>query len=212
MPNDVTRVVIADDHAIIRRGVSLIVSQAEDLVADDTSSVEELFARLRLFRTDVLVLSVSFCRSGLDVLRGVKAELPNLPVLMFNSQSDDLAAMRTLKAGASGYIQTEGTPEELLSAIRRLRSGGQYVSHTIAEKIAAELARGGKGDSVHERLSRRELEVFRLLGGGRSVGEIARKLKLSVKTVSTHRSRILEKTGMRNNAEIIRYAILNHLI
>src|SRR6266550_8115186 len=150
MSNDVTRIVIADDHAIIRRGLSLIISQAEDLDAEGAASVEELFAQLRSLRPDLLVLSVSFCRFGVDVLRRVKTEFRNLPVLMFNSQSDDLAAMRTLSAGASGYIQTEGTPEELLAAIRRLRSGGQYVSHTIAEKIAAELARGGKGESVHE--------------------------------------------------------------
>jgi DNA-binding NarL/FixJ family response regulator len=207
-----TRIVIAEDHAIIRRGLSLLISQTEHLEIEDAASVDELFARLRLFRIDLLVLSVSFCRNRVDVLQRVKIEFPTLPVLMFNSQSDDLAAMRALRAGASGYLQTEASPEELLTAVRRLRDGGQYVSPTIAEKIAAELARGGSGENAHERLSRRELEVFRLLGGGKSVGEIARKLKLSVKTVSTHRSRILEKTGMRNNAEIIRYAILNGLV
>jgi DNA-binding NarL/FixJ family response regulator len=207
-----SRIVIADDHAIIRRGLSLIISQAGDLQTDDASSVDELFARLHASHADLLVLSISFCRNTVDVLRRVKSELPNLPVLMFNSQADDLAAMRALRAGASGYLQKESSPEELLTAIHRLTAGGQYVSHAIAEKIAAELARGGDGEDLHERLSQRELEVFRLLGAGKAVGEIARKLKLSVKTVSTHRSRILEKTGMRNNAEIIRYAILNHLI
>ena len=146
------------------------------------------------------------------MLRGIKAEFPNLSVLIFNSQSDDLAAMRVLRAGASGYIETVSSPEELLAAIRQLQAGGTYLSHVVAEKIAAELARGGEGEKLHERLSRRELEVFRLLGGGKSVGEIARKLKISVKTVSTHRTRILEKTGMRNNADIIRYTILNSLL
>jgi DNA-binding NarL/FixJ family response regulator len=206
-----TRIVIADDHAIIRRGLALIISEPEDIDTDDASSIDELFARLHSDHADLLVLSVSFGRAGVEVLRRVKTEFANLPVLMFNSQSDDLAAMRTLRSGASGYIQKESSPEELLIAIRRLIAGGQYVSHTIAEKIAVELARGGKGESLHERLSKRELEVFRLLGDGKTVSEIARKLKLSVKTVSTHRSRILEKTGMRNNAEIIHYAILNHL-
>jgi DNA-binding NarL/FixJ family response regulator len=206
-----TRIIIADDHAIIRRGLALIISEPEDFDTGDASSVEELLARLQSDHADLLVLSVSFGRGGVEVLRRVKTEFPNLPVLMFNSESDDLAAMRTLRSGASGYLQKESSPEELLIAIRRLIAGGQYVSQTIAEKIAVELARGGKGENLHERLSKRELEVFRLLGGGKTVGEIARKLKLSVKTVSTHRSRILEKTGMRNNSEIIRYAILNHL-
>jgi DNA-binding NarL/FixJ family response regulator len=206
-----TRIVIAEDHAIIRRGLALIISETEDIDTNDASSMDELFTRLHSDHADLLVLSVSFGRAGVEVLRRVKTEFPNLPVLMFNSESDDLAAMRTLRSGASGYLQKESSPEELLIAIRRLIAGGQYVSQTIAEKIAVELARGGKGENLHERLSKRELEVFRLLGGGKTVGEIARKLKLSVKTVSTHRSRILEKTGMRNNSEIIRYAILNHL-
>ncbi len=105
-----------------------------------------------------------------------------------------------------------GSPEDLLPTIRILEACGPYLSHVIAVRIAAELARGGEGEKLHERLSRRELEVFRFLGAGKSVGEIARKLKISVKTVSTHRTRILEKTGMRINADMIRYAILNNLL
>ncbi len=207
-----SHIIIADDHAIVRRGLSLIISQTKDLETEDASSVDELFARLHSDHANLLVLSVSFCSSAGEVLLRVKRQFPNLPVLIFNSQTDDLAAMRMLRAGASGYIQKEDSPEDLLTAIRRLTAGGQYVSGAIAEKIAAELARGGTGENLHERLSQRELEVFRLLGNGKAVGEIARKLKLSVKTISTHRSRILEKTGMRNNAEIIRYAIINNLI
>jgi DNA-binding NarL/FixJ family response regulator len=207
-----SRIVIVDDHAIVRRGLLLIISEAHDLEVVDVSSTDELVALLRSDQIDLVVMSVSFAGSGADMLRFVKAEFPNLPVLMFNSQADELAAMRALRAGASGYIEKESTPEELLTAVRRLTAGGQYVSHTIAQKIAAELARGGEGEKLHERLSRRELEVFRLLGAGKSVGEIANRLKLSVKTVSTHRTRILEKTRMRNNADIIRYAILNGLI
>src|SRR5713226_3001951 len=201
-------ILVADDHAIIRRGLLLIILQAGDLTAEEVSSVE-LLDRLRASPIELLVMSSSFARNDGDMLQRVKAEFPNLPVLIFDYHTDDLAAMRALRAGASGYIEPASSPEDLLAAIRRLKAGGTYISHAMAERIAAELARGGEGEKLHERLSRRELEVFQLLGAGKSVGEIARKLKISVKTVSTHRSRILEKTGMRNNADIIRYAILN---
>jgi len=201
-------ILVADDHAIIRRGLLLIILQAGDLRAEEVSS-GELLDRLRATPIELLIMSSSFARNDGDMLQRAKAEFPNLPVLIFNFHADDLAAMRALRAGASGYVEAASSPEDLLAAIRRLKAGGTYISHVMAEKIAAELARGGEGEKLHERLSRRELEVFQLLGAGKSVGEIARKLKISVKTVSTHRSRILEKTGMRNNADIIRYAILN---
>jgi two-component system invasion response regulator UvrY len=207
-----THILIADDHAIIRRGLSLILSRAADLQIEEAETIDELSAGLLSHHPDLLVLSVSFVRGGVDLLRRLKSDFPNLPVLMFNSLDDDLEAMGALRAGASGYVQKDSSPEDLLTAVRRLLAGGQYLSNTIAEKIAAEIARGGEGEKLHERLSQRELEVFRLLGTGKTVGEIAFKLQISVKTVSTHRTRILEKTGMRNNAEIIRYAILNHFI
>jgi len=197
-------ILIADDHAIIRRGLLLIILQAGDLKAEEVTSIDQLLDRLRTSPIELLVMS-----SDGDTLQRVKAEFSNLPILIFDCHTDDLAAMRALRAGASGYIETASSPEDLLTAIRRLKAGGTYISHVMAEKIAAELARGGDGEKLHERLSHRELEVFQLLGAGKSVGEIARKLKISVKTVSTHRSRILEKTGMRNNADIIRYSILN---
>jgi DNA-binding NarL/FixJ family response regulator len=205
-----TRVVVADDHTIIRRGVQSILSEADDLsAAGDAGSSDDLFLLLRSDRVvDLVVMNLSFGKNGVDVLRRIRLEFPHLPVLIYNSQTDEMA-MKALRAGASGYIPKETSPEELLVAIRRLAAGGTYLSTETAEQIAAELARGGEGEKPHERLSRRELEVFRLLGAGKSVGEIAKKLKLSVKTVSTHRTRILEKTGLRNNAEIIRYTILN---
>jgi DNA-binding NarL/FixJ family response regulator len=204
-----TRVVVADDHTIIRRGLVSILTEADDLAAiGDAGSSDDLFSLLRSDRVDLVVMNLSFGKSGIDVLRRIRLEFPRLPVLIYNSQTDEMA-MQALRAGASGYIPKEASPEELLVAIRRLAAGGTYLSTETAEQIAVELARGGEGEKPHERLSRRELEVFRLLGAGRSVGEIAKKLKLSVKTVSTHRTRILEKTGLRNNAEIIRYTILN---
>lgn len=204
-------IVVADDHPIIRRGLLLIISEAGDLEAEDVTSVDMLFDRLRTHPIELLVMSKSFAGNDLDLLSRVRAQYPHLPILIFSSHSDDHEAMRMLRAGASGYIETLSSPSDLLTAIRRLKAGGTYLSSAIAGKIAAELARGEEGGELHERLSRRELEVFQLLGAGKTVGEIARKLKISVKTVSTHRARILEKTGMRNNADIIRYSILNSL-
>ena len=206
------RVVVACDHAIIRRGLTLMISSANDLQAEEAASSDELFQRLRSDEFAVIVMCSVFSREP-DVLPRLKAGFRTLPILIFNPQTDDdLAAMHALRGGASGYIEAASSPEDMLSAIRKLQSGGTYVSQRIAERIAADLARGDRGQHLHERLSRRELEVFRLLGSGKSVGEIARRLKISVKTVSTHRTRILEKTGMRNNADIIRYAILNKLL
>ena len=193
--------------------MSLILAQTEDLIpAGDAGSSDQLFRMLRSDRFDLVVMNLSFARSGIDVLRGVRMEFPRLPVLVLNYEADDLVAMRVLRAGASGYVQKESPPEEFLLAIRHLLEGGTYLSSEIAEKIARELSDGGEGEKPHEKLSRRELEVFRLLASGKSVSEIAKKLKLSVKTVSTHRGRILEKTGLRNNAGIIRYVLLNDLI
>lgn len=207
------RILIADDHAIIRRGLKLIVAETSDLsFAGEAASVNELFAALQQGSPiDLLVLNIAFANAALEVLRGVKREFPNLPVLALNIEANDLIVMRALRAGASGFIHKACTPDELLEAIRRVAGGGTYLSPGIAEKIATELRNGADERKPHERLSRRELEIFRLLGSGKSVGEIARKLKLSVKTVSTHRARILEKTGLRNNADIIHYAIVNQL-
>jgi two-component system invasion response regulator UvrY len=201
------RVLIADDHVIFRRGLSLILSETHDLSpVGDVRSTEDLFSFLRSDTVDLVVMNLAMS-NGTDVLQRIRTEFPRLPVMIYNSVSDELA-MKALRAGASGYVPRQTYPEELLIALRRLAVGGTYVSAEMAEKIALELSRGAEVDKPHERLSRRELEVFRLIGAGRSVGEIAKTLRLSVKTVSTHRTRILEKTGLRNNADIIRYVIL----
>ena len=210
MSFNVGRIVIAEDHPIIRRGLSLILSEIE--AVDEAGSGDELLTQLRKQPAAVLVMSASFVDGVIDLLRLIKAEFPALPVLIFDGQSDDHAAMQMLRAGASGYIQTENTPEDLLEAVRRVQTGGQYLSQRTAEKLVKDVARGNSAVRLHEKLSQRELQVFQLLGAGKTVGEIARKLRLSVKTVSTHRTRILEKTGLKNNAGIIRYTILNHVI
>jgi two-component system invasion response regulator UvrY len=206
------RILIADDHPIVRCGLKLILAETSDLLpAGEASSPAELLEGLRTGRFDLLLLNVSFAGSAMDVLRNVKSEFPALPVLAMSIEANDMMVMRALRAGAAGYIHKACTPEEFLIAMRRVAGGGTYLSPGVAEKIAAELRNGAEGRRLHERLSQRELQIFLLLGSGKSVGEIARKLKLSVKTVSTHRARILEKTGLRNNADIIHYAIINQL-
>ena len=208
-----TRIAIADDHAVVRRGVRQLISEAEGLiVVGEAASADELLTLLRSRPVDVLILDLSLgVRSGIDVLKQVKSEFPRLAVVILSMHAEDLFAVRALRAGASGYVEKEGTPEALLVAIRRVAGGGTYVSADIAEKIAADLARGGAEVMPHERLSDREFEVFRLLGSGMSATEIAHTLNLSVKTVSTHRTRILAKTGLGNNADIVEYVIAHGL-
>jgi DNA-binding NarL/FixJ family response regulator len=208
-----TQIVIADDHAIVRKGLRQIISEASDLtVAGEAESGDELLIVLRSRPVDLVVLDLSLgVRSGLDLLGHIKSEFPRLPVIILSMHPEDLFAMRALRAGASGYVEKNSAPEELLAAIRRCARGETYVSARFGEKMAADIVRGGSAVLPHERLSDRELEVFRLLGSGLSVTEIAHALNLSVKTVSTHRTRVLAKTGLRNNADIVDYVISHGL-
>jgi two-component system, NarL family, invasion response regulator UvrY len=207
------RVAVADDHSVVRKGLRQIISESEDLLfAGEAGSADELLTLLRSKPFDALVLDYSLgIRSGLDILKHVKSEFPRLPVLILSMHAEDLFAIRVLRAGASGYIQKEVASEQLLVAIHQIAAGKTYLSPAMAQRIAADLARGSAPALPHERLSDREFEVFRLLGSGRSVTEIAHALNLSVKTVSTHRTRILEKTGLSDNSEIVSYVNSNHL-
>jgi DNA-binding NarL/FixJ family response regulator len=208
-----TRIVIADDHSVVRKGLGQIILEAEDMtVVGEAASGDELLTVLRSCAFDVVVLDLSLGdRSGLDLLKHIKSEFPRLPVVILSMHPEDLFAVRALRAGASGYIEKNSAPEELLMAIRRVARGGTYVSAQIGEKIAADVVRGGAAVLPHERLSDRELEVLCRLGAGMSVTAIAHALNLSVKTVSTHRTRILAKTGLRDNADIVEYVISHGL-
>jgi two-component system, NarL family, invasion response regulator UvrY len=207
------RIVIADDHAIVRKGLKQIIAEIPELtVTGEAESADDLLALLRSGPFDVVVLDLTLgMRSGIDLLKQIKSQFPRLPVLVLSMHAEELFAIRVLRAGASGYIQKQSAPEELVQAIQRVAGGGTYVSSNMASTIAAEMSRGGATAMPHERLTDREFEIFLLLGSGKSVGEIARGLNLSVKTVSTHRTRILEKTGLRNNAEVVHYVIDNGL-
>ncbi len=201
------RIAVADDHAVVRKGLRQIISDEHDFnVAGEAGSAEELLTLLRSRPFDLVVLDLSLgTHSGMDLLKQIKCEFPRLPILILSMHAEDLFAIRALRAGAAGYMQKESSPEELLAAIRRIAGGGTYLSSAMAERLANDVALGAAGTMPHERLSDREFEIFRLLGAGKSVTEIAHELNLSVKTVSTHRSRILEKTGFEKNADIVQY-------
>jgi len=213
-PKGMIRVAVADDHAVVRRGLRQIISEAKDLeFAGEAGSADELLTLLRSRRFDVVVLDLTLgMRSGIDLLKHIKSEFPGLPVLILSMHAENLFAVRALRAGAAGYMQKEGAAEELLIAIRRIAAGKTYVSAAMAEQIAQDLTRGGPQLLLHERLSDREFEIFQLLGTGKSVTEIARALNLSVKTVSTHRKHILEKTGLSSNTEIVQYVTSHQLL
>jgi DNA-binding NarL/FixJ family response regulator len=209
-----TRIAIADDHAIVRRGLRQIIAETMDLVVQgEAASADELLTLLRSRAFDVVILDLSLgTRSGIDLLKQIKSEFPRLPVLILSVHAEDNFAVRALRAGASGYLQKEGTPEELVAAIRRIAAGATYVSATMAERIAAGVSQGEARALPHERLSDREFEIFRLIGSGRTLTDIAHTLNLSVKTVSTHRTRILAKTGFRDNADIVEYVFSQRLL
>jgi DNA-binding NarL/FixJ family response regulator len=206
-------IAVADDHAVVREGLKRIISEHPDLsVSIAVATGEELLTAMRQSPADLAIIDLVLgSRSGLDVLRRIRAEHPQLPVIIFSMHGSEEFALRALRAGAAGYVQKESASEELVTAVRRVLAGGTYVSPTVAERLALRLARGG-AQEPHEVLSDRELEVFQLLGAGNSVSEVASLLNLSVKTVSTHRTHILAKTGLRNNAEIIRYAVTHRLV
>jgi DNA-binding NarL/FixJ family response regulator len=207
------RIAVADDHAVVRKGLNKIISEVQDFaLAGEAGSADELLTLLRSRPFDVVVLDLTLgTRSGIDIVKHIRSEFPRLPVLILSMHAEDLFAVRALRAGASGYLQKEVAPEELLVAIRRVAAGGTYVSRAMAERIAADLAQGDARLMPHERLSDREFEVLRLLGVGQSVTDIARALNLSPKTVSTHRTHILEKTGLQSNADIVQYVIAHQL-
>ncbi|HYH08768.1 MAG TPA: response regulator transcription factor [Thermoanaerobaculia bacterium] len=206
------KIIVADDHAIVRKGFHQIVStRAGWQVAAEAANGDELLTHLRRDSYDLLVLDVSLGeRSGIELLEHVRSEFPSLPVLMLSMLPEEQYAVRCLRAGASGYVQKDSQPEEILNAIARIAAGAKYITPRLASHLADEMVRGQ--DSPHQSLSTREFEVFRLIAVGRSATEIAEMLHLSVKTVSTYRTRIMEKTGFRSNADIIAYAIRNSLV
>lgn len=207
------RVLIADDHAIVRQGLKQILSETDDLIvageADDGAPALRL-ARDRAW--DVFLLDISMPnRNGIETLKQLKKEFPKLPVLILSMHPEEQYAVRALKSGASGYLTKQSAPEQLVTAIRKVASGKKYVSATVAEQLAAALDVNSE-QPPHELLTDREFEVLKLIAAGLPLTQIAEKLNLAVATISTFRARIIEKTGLKSNSDIIRYALEQGLI
>jgi DNA-binding NarL/FixJ family response regulator len=207
------RVLIADDHAVVREGLKQIINEAPELtVAGEAADGAEALDKSRSLDCDVLVLDISMPGlTGLDIVKEVRAARPELPVLILSMHPEEQFAVRLLKAGAAGYLSKESAPDELVNAIRKVVNGGKYVSSELAEKLAFDLE-AGSSKLPHESLSDREFQVLRMLASGKTVKEIAEQLSLSVKTVSTYRTRLLGKMNLKTNAELIHYAIRHHLV
>lgn len=207
------RVLIADDHAIVREGLKQIVADTPDIVvAGEAKDGHEALDAISKKDYDVVLLDISMPgMSGLDVLKQLRSQKPHLRILILSIYPEEQYAVRTLKAGASGYLTKDSAPDELVGAIRNVFAGGTYVSRSLGEKLAAGLKLDAN-KPPHEALSDREFQVMRMLASGKRGKEIAEELLLSVKTVSTYRRRVLDKLGIKNNSALIRYAMQNHLL
>jgi DNA-binding NarL/FixJ family response regulator len=206
-------ILILDDHEVVREGVKKILDeQPGAITVGEASTAPEALKLVREQDWDIVVLDLSLGdRNGLEVLKELKQIRPRLPVLILSMRSEQQYARRAFKAGAAGYITKDSPRAELVKAINKVMEGGVYVSPALAEQLVIDL--GSAIDrAVHEALSNREFEVMRLIASGKTVGEIAEMLSLSDKTISTYRARILEKTGMKTNAELTHYAIQNKLV
>ncbi len=207
------KVLIADDHTILRQGLKQILAETSDIVvADEASSGQEVLDKVWENDYDVVLLDISMPgRSGLDILKQLKSERPDLHVLILSMHPEERYAVRALKMGASGYLTKASAPDELITAIRKVSLGGKYVNSSLAEALAFYLEIDTE-KPPHETLSNREYQVMCMIASGETVTEIAEELLLSVKTISTYRARILEKMNMKNNAELTHYAVKQGLV
>lgn len=207
------KILIADDHAVVRRGLKETLNEDFSRVTfGEAKTAQETLDSVARQDWDVVILDISMPgKSGLDILDDLHRLRPNLPVLLLSMHPEKQFARRALKSGAAGYLTKESVPEELKKAVRRVQSGGRYISTALAEELAFDLGRGS-GAPVHELLSDREFQVLRMIASGKTVKQIADEINLSVKTVSTYRSRILVKTGMKTTGELIRYALQASLV
>ncbi|MBI5277169.1 MAG: response regulator transcription factor [Burkholderiales bacterium] len=206
------RLVFADDHAIVREGLKRIVGDVPGLqVVGEAADGTEVMQRVRELDFDVLVLDLSMPgRSGMELIKLVKAEKPKLKILVLSMHQETQYAVRAIKSGASGYLTKESAPALLEQAIRKIAAGGAYISAEVAEQLALGAMPGSEA-VPHESLSDREFQVFRMLVAGQSVTDIAQQLHLSVKTVSTHKANLMQKLGLPNQSELVRYAIKHGL-
>jgi len=207
------RILITEDHAVMREGLKLILADHfKKAQFGEASNATEALDLVWKEKWDVVVLDITMPgRSGLEVLKEIKRSRPHLPVLILSMHPEDQFAVRLLKAGAAGYLTKESAGEELVGAIKKVVGGGRYISPSLAERLASYLTIDVR-KAPHERLSDREFSILRMIASGKQVSEIAKELSLSVSTVSTYRSRILEKMTMKNNAELTHYALQKGLV
>lgn len=209
-----TRILLADDHAIVRDGLRRIIEATDDLaVAGEAVDGKQVIEQVRSGTYDLVVLDLSMPgSSGIEMIKHIKSVAPRVKVLVLSMHAEEQYAVRAIRAGASGYLTKDCAPQLFVGAIRKLAAGGVYISQTVAEQLALNLNQGPNTELPHTSLSDRELEVFMALVAGEHVSNIATRLNLSVKTVSTHKARVLEKMGMDSLAELVRYAVAHRLI
>jgi len=207
------KVLVADDHAVVREGIKQIIAETADMVvAGEAADGWEVLEKARGGDYDVVVLDISMPgKGGIEILKELKRERPGVPVLILSMHPEEQYALRAIRAGASGYVTKESAPDELVAAIRKVLRGSKYITSALAERLVLDIEVGSE-ESLHQKLSDRELQVLCLLAEGKTVNKIGRELYLSAKTISTYRSRILQKMGMKRNAELIRYAIKHGLV
>jgi two-component system invasion response regulator UvrY len=207
------KVLIADDHPVVRKGLKTILRDAPEIKADDEASDGlEVMDCIRKEEYDVLLLDLSMPNlDGLEAIGRIKAEKPELAILVISMNPEEIFGMRALKLGASGYLSKDSAPEQLITAIRRVAAGKVFISQTLAEMLALNVSKGSP-QLPHEMLSDREYQIMIMLAKGKSLKQIGSELSLSVKTVSTHRTHILQKLKMENNAQIVTYSLQNKLL
>lgn len=210
----VIKILIADDHPLLREGLKHILADCKDIVlAGEVGNGFDVLAKIKTESFSVVLLDMFMPgKNGIDLIKQIKAEQPKLPILVLSSHKEDIFAVRTIKAGASGYLCKDNAAEELLGAIRKVAKGGVYINPGVAELMAKDFHQVMQEDTPHTLLSDREYQVCLLLVSGKGVSEIAEKLNLSVKTVSTHKVRILEKMNLENTTDLVRYAIKHGLV
>jgi two-component system, NarL family, invasion response regulator UvrY len=209
----VIKLLIADDHPVVRRGLRQILAEAGDIhVASEVGSAQAVLEAVREQRFDVVVLDISLPGgNGIELIGEIRRQRPETRVLILTQHPEEQYAVRAIKAGAAGFLNKESAPEKLTEATRKIAAGGRWVSAELAETLASLFA-GEAGGQPHERLSDREFEILKLLASGKTVSQVAQELSLSVKTISTHRTRILKKMNMKTNAELTHYAVRYGLV
>ena len=207
------KVLVADDHAVVREGIKRIIEETADMVvAGEAVNGWEVLDKARGGDYDVVVLDISMPgKNGMEILKELKRERPGIPVLILSMHPEEQYALRALRAGASGYVTKESAPDELIAALEKVLRGSKYITSALAERLVLDIGVGSE-ESLHEKLSDRELQVLCLLAEGKTINQIGQELCLSAKTISTYRSRIMQKMAMKTNAQLIRYAIKHGLV